>query len=660
MEAAITQSNGGIPFEVGGFFQWNQDPNIFAVKDKDGRFHENRVWCAKCNNEEGAVIASSGGASNIISHLMTHGIFVKQKPELQQSGKEWHGKFKSPESRARLLLYWVIKKAIPFSTVNDEVFRFMTGTSMARQSVPKHIKKAARAIEARIKEILAGCEWIALCFDEWQSGSHQDFMALNLQASDGRQTYTFCIGHVHIQAEHATSTVLGSIIKHKLEQYGVWGRISCVVSDNASVCIKAVADLGLDRSACTAHVMNLMLSTFINEYKEELQPIITLAAKSRHSGTFRKICENYKKTNKEASGKVELTTFSSGRWYSMSGLLHNAIDLEAQVFLYSDALSDRSHRKCKKDPHRREMSKLVHEAKAPPADSDDVSWTDAITNEGVAFGLGIDDEELPERRQLLAAFEVAKNILPVIDSSAAHTGTLESEGFGSITNVLLAKTWLDESVAEMAQKTKSTRPTEAWKRAQAKHWDVLLSQDMIDRFARAVFFRRSVPARFVLGPDLYERTKTQIEKEVAEMERKQGEKNGAANPSFQIGSESGINTQTLGALRRRAALAGGNAVKGEVSRFMEMSASEADDDDILRWWDPRREELPCLFRLMMQSCIVPATSAASERQFSKAKRLVTDARRSLAPDTLEALVFCRENLAMMADYFSIDAEMFAE
>jgi hypothetical protein len=96
--------------------------------------------------------------------------------------------------------------------------------------------------------------------------------------------------------------------------------------------------------------------------------------------------------------------------------------------------------------------------------------------------------------------------------------------------------------------------------------------------------------------------------------------------------------------------------ESELTRFLALSPCLKDDSDLLAWWSKWRHELSVLRSLTMEKCIVPATSAASERQFSAAKRVVTDMRRSMSPETHGAAVFYCENLSLVAKVLGIDIE----
>lgn len=81
----------------------------------------------------------------------------------------------------------------------------------------------------------------------------------------------------------------------------------------------------------------------------------------------------------------------------------------------------------------------------------------------------------------------------------------------------------------------------------------------------------------------------------------------------------------------------------ELSRYRQTLVVENDDFDLLKWWSDHRKEYPTLYKIFCKVYSVPATSAASERQFSSAGNIITDKRSSLAPKKAEAILILNNN-----------------
>jgi hypothetical protein len=63
-----------------------------------------------------------------------------------------------------------------------------------------------------------------------------------------------------------------------------------------------------------------------------------------------------------------------------------------------------------------------------------------------------------------------------------------------------------------------------------------------------------------------------------------------------------------------------------------------DNFDILDWWKSNSGEYPILASMAKDALVVPASTVASESAFSTGRRVISDFRSRLTPDTAEALI----------------------
>jgi hAT family C-terminal dimerisation region len=63
------------------------------------------------------------------------------------------------------------------------------------------------------------------------------------------------------------------------------------------------------------------------------------------------------------------------------------------------------------------------------------------------------------------------------------------------------------------------------------------------------------------------------------------------------------------------------------------------DTDVLEWWKRHESDFPALAILAKRYLAIPASSAPSERIFSKLKNTATAKRHNLSPQTLCQLLF---------------------
>ena len=85
------------------------------------------------------------------------------------------------------------------------------------------------------------------------------------------------------------------------------------------------------------------------------------------------------------------------------------------------------------------------------------------------------------------------------------------------------------------------------------------------------------------------------------------------------------------------------AINVELSLYLQEVRLDAKSDP-LEWWKLHEITFPMLSKVAKKFLAVPATSAASERLFSRSGKIVTPTRASLKPDKVEMLVFLSTNI----------------
>lgn len=82
--------------------------------------------------------------------------------------------------------------------------------------------------------------------------------------------------------------------------------------------------------------------------------------------------------------------------------------------------------------------------------------------------------------------------------------------------------------------------------------------------------------------------------------------------------------------------------RNELSEYMNLKVSK--DTDLIQFWLDNKSVLPKLYTVARQVLCVPASSAASERVFSTAGRLLEKRRTNLSPGTVNSLLFLHSNM----------------
>ncbi|KAK3915978.1 Transposable element Hobo transposase [Frankliniella fusca] len=80
----------------------------------------------------------------------------------------------------------------------------------------------------------------------------------------------------------------------------------------------------------------------------------------------------------------------------------------------------------------------------------------------------------------------------------------------------------------------------------------------------------------------------------------------------------------------------------ELEKYLDLPVPPAKHFNLLEWWKNQAKDFPALSRVVRMGLATPASSAASERHFSNAGRLITDRRTRFAPETVDAILFLRD------------------
>jgi hypothetical protein len=95
---------------------------------------------------------------------------------------------------------------------------------------------------------------------------------------------------------------------------------------------------------------------------------------------------------------------------------------------------------------------------------------------------------------------------------------------------------------------------------------------------------------------------------------------------------------------------------GEFGRLLRQDVQFTADHDYVEWWKSQGEAYPRVADYALKLVVMKATSAASGRPFSKAKRILTKQRLRMKDDTFESIVVCRENLPIVAGLLGVNVD----
>ena len=75
-------------------------------------------------------------------------------------------------------------------------------------------------------------------------------------------------------------------------------------------------------------------------------------------------------------------------------------------------------------------------------------------------------------------------------------------------------------------------------------------------------------------------------------------------------------------------------------------------DVVTRWWSTFRSQYPILARLAREFLAIPATSAPSERVWSRAAQVLTHKRSKIKSTLSERIMFIRENSSLVHKHYA--------
>jgi hypothetical protein len=410
--------------------------------------------------------------------------------------------------------------------------------------------------------------------------------------------------HVSLEAKDAES--ICNTANRVLERYGIGNRVNFVVTDTAAVMVAAVKRMGKIWSPCWAHILNLMLGAMVGVLQDDfLGSVLQMAGRLSRTWRWSKILAHY-----EGYTVASIPTYSPTRWYSLAKLLAHTLKLREPIEEFFGG-----------------SCPLVS------------SWDKVMTFERV------------------------------VSTFANATAYLESEEFGTFSRVyewlyLIKKSalaaavdWQAMTIAwaaaeEYIKENVGPNEGEESDRGRFLGSGVFLN----NRVLVATFLNPATLPGVVLSPGNFRSGQNMLMSLYAakKIEAPLGNWSGmggirqerAVDSPRRKGRESGLTLEDFetGLQREEQPI-------GELERFLVVNRAELrpelDGFDVLDWWNRHQASFPLLYQLALEYLSVPASSAAIERQFSKAKLVHSDRRQSLTPERLAGMVLLREHIDLV-------------
>jgi hypothetical protein len=574
----------------------------------DGEVHSSLFLCDLCSKW----YAFGGTFGNCKKHLeRKHSGLLKQEAQKSANCKP---SGESPASQEEVLML-LLEHDLPFSLVESALFRKITRTSYCRESMARLAHTCADRLRKALSQNLERQTRCVLTFDEWTDGSAVKYMGINALTTGGLGYRIFCLAHVPLDPDEGKAAALAEVVRKTLDNFGLIGKVVYAVTDTTPVMPKTTSLLRLKWMPCFAHLFNLMLGQLIEAVRAFIQPLLTAVGPIALSTKWTKLVKEQR--------VQRIPSYSPTRWYSMEKLVRNCLTLRPQIeeFIATASQSVRHER------------------------------FNAITCE---------------------TWDVFQMIHGVLVTFRNAVEMLESDEYGTVSHVLEAHMMVDTTITNLNAepdcpehiKEKIEIVASTWRTTQSKHWQNPLtlsvgsapspspkkslspdaqqiSGTVREILILAVFLNPSVPLESLKPQD-------RCVGEELLRERVKGVKK--AMPESQSGRNG--TRRSIGKRMTRQDLYGAPEEWDEVTEYLRVNRQNMCRQASFRlgeWWIGEKTNYPILFAISEDILLIPATSATSERPFSKAGRIKTKGRLSLKPDNMEAMMALATNTRLAGE-----------
>jgi hypothetical protein len=576
-------------FEPHHWLQHRQFSFLFIPVAEDESIDESQFfYCERCS-DRGKWFRASGSVGNVHKYVIN-----KDKEEWDKSRPIQSARDHLPVLREADALLSILEERLPFTFIEAPRLRSIMQIDTDHRRLRGFLYQTKDNVANALKSELSSFPHLTLVVDEWTDASLRHYVGLKVHCANNQKYSTFCLEHSPL-TERADAKNLAQTVNQILEKYDIKERVRFIVTDTARVMPAMVHEMGKVWSPCWGHIYNLMLSKIVESVRPEcLDELFQFTAAASHSIHWRKLVNNATKYNVSA-----LPTYSVTRWYSLWKLLKNVQIMKDEINLW-----------------------LTEERRQPISE---LTWG-----------------RLAELFTVVSTF---KNATEEIERDSFGTCSYVYDGLTLVRLVCERSEWLLLSVG--------------WHRAYTEYRvrylgdgtePVLITSNHLqfgpvlrDRLLLATLLNPAVNVKKSLSDwelgkafELLERAWTQ------------------ASPSFsQPRAPSPPSHLVRGiheGLTRRDLLMGDEGPEAsELDRFHALDRRPMMAQayfDLFQWWTANKLSFPVLYQIALGCLVVPATSAAVERQFSKGKLIHTDHRQSLRAETLSNAVFLRSNLQL--------------
>lgn len=573
---------------------------------------------------------------------------------------------------------WIILEDVTFRQASSERLRWLiaNGGELASQLVPEHhttvcswIRQSFERRRQIIFDLVKNAKSsVHLSFDLWTASNGFNYIGIVSHFVDiAGQKRDVLLGLPRLVGPHSGENI-ASYVKEVIDRYELGSKLGYFMLDNANsndTCLETLArwypiDVGQRRLRCIGHIINLVVravifGTNISKFEAELRGVsdefsFEIWAKKGAIGRLHNLIVYIRRTDqrrqvlrrlqRELAGDdviftVEVLIDGKTRWNSIYIMIKRgkfityyyfplltyylALELRSAIELYQSRWQ-----KPKNDPNHRDLTKDFLSA-------DDWAELERFyeflkpfyiltkTMEGNANkpdaegGHGAVWETLKTMDYMFMKFKRAAEDTHLEEASHLKSGI--DCGWAK-----LEEYYLKSDMTPVYRAALALHPSYGYDYFE-RHWKKAMKKPQWYRdMESAVYglfneYRRQAEIEAQAQAGLLEDDDSEIDSEVNEYS------------SFGKRSISAVNAQ-----RKKAK----TASELDLFQTRKIYAEDLDVADPLGWWSRHQSEYPVLYQMALDLFSIPGMSAECERVFSQAKKMITDERNRLSPETVEA------------------------
>ncbi|XP_028428641.1 zinc finger BED domain-containing protein 4-like [Perca flavescens] len=222
----------------------------------------NKVQCLICDQK----LAYNNNTSSMLRHFRAKHDRATATAQAESSSQ---GNRKDRIDEA--LVHMVVKDSQPFSIVDDVGFRAFVSLLdpsyilPSRQTVKAMVESKFVEERQKAKDELLNATAVSLTSDMWTSIHMDAYLAITchyINADDKLSTILLSVGKF---PERHTAANIAATKTSVMEEWGIQGKVRCLVTDGAANMLACGNILQLRHSICIAHAINLLVKKAIDQ-----------------------------------------------------------------------------------------------------------------------------------------------------------------------------------------------------------------------------------------------------------------------------------------------------------------------------------------------------------------------------------------------------------